>query len=63
MTYSQYLRILRLAAAGDVGCTDVEFIRAAHTKLYIYGRKREMRITRHEWLRSGLDQLHTAQGF
>lgn len=52
MLYSQYCRIE--AAAGGVGCTAREFVRAAHKKINAKGKTRALRDARHAWLRAGL---------
>ena len=54
MTFAQYLRIEN--DAGGVGCSDRQFIKAAHGLLSPDGRKRWLRDARHDWLREGLDE-------
>jgi hypothetical protein len=53
MTFAQYLRIEN--DAGGVGCSDRQFIEAAHGLLSPDGRKRWLRDARHAWLRDGLE--------
>ena len=56
MLFSQYVRIE--TRAGGVGCTDVEFIRAAHKSLHGPARfNHRFRADRHAWLREGLALL------
>ena len=52
MPWSQYLRIE--SAAGGIGCTDRQFIRACHSKLMPSAKTRQQRASRHAWIRSGL---------
>ena len=57
MTSAQYMRIER--KAGGKGCTCRQFIKACHTFLSAKGKSREMRETRHQWIREGLERLNT----
>jgi hypothetical protein len=57
MKHSQFLRIE--SKAGGVFCTPYQFIKAAFTVLSKQGKTRQMRDSRHAWLRSGLGQLTT----
>jgi len=52
MTFAQFLRIQ--TAAGGVGASQVQFIRAAHGVLSKLGKSPEYRTQRHAWLRQGL---------
>ena len=52
MTFEQYKRIED--AIGD-GCSNRQFIKAAHALLSTEGRKRWLRDARHAWLRKGLE--------
>jgi hypothetical protein len=53
MTSGQYMRIE--TAAGGVGCTEREFIRAARTLLDDQAKNNhQWRQQRHDWLRDGL---------
>lgn len=53
MIYSQYLRIE--SKAGGVFATRREIIRAARTMLSDYGKSRQARCNRHEWVREALE--------
>ena len=55
MTLAQYLRIED--AAGGVGCSDRQFIKAAHTLLSPADQSftKLVRDIRHAWLRDGLE--------
>jgi hypothetical protein len=53
MTFEQYKTIED--AAGGVGCSNRQFIKAARVLLSTEGRKRWLRDARHEWLRDGLE--------
>ena len=57
MTFGQYCRAEH--AAGGVRCSNREFIRAARRVLSPYGKSREVRQQRQEWLRDGLKKLAT----
>lgn len=60
MLYRQYCRIE--TRAGGVGCTDVEFIRAAHKSLLSQSRFHHLyRADRHAWLREGLALLEESR--
>lgn len=59
MNYGTYCRIE--SAAGGVGCTVREFIRAARAKLTYWGKSRDAREDRHEWLRKGLKHREDAR--
>ena len=59
MTFAQYLRIE--TAAGGIGCSYREFIRAARGMLSKEGKSRAMREARHIWIRDGLDRLESAR--
>ena len=60
MIYSQYCRIEK--RAGGVGCTNVEFIRAAHKSLLSQSRFHHLyRADRHAWLRAGLALLEKSR--
>ena len=53
MIYSQYLRIE--SKAGGVFATRLEIIRAARTMLSDYGKSRQARDNRHEWIGEALE--------
>ena len=53
MNYGQYLRIETLA--GGVACSNIQFIRALHTKLSRRAKKPEHRQWRHKLIREGLE--------
>ena len=53
MIYSQYIRIETLA--GGVACSNIQFIRALHTKISTLGKTRENREWRHKLIREGLE--------
>ena len=56
MLFSQYCRVE--TRAGGLGCTNVEFIRAAHKSLLSQSRFHHLyRADRHAWLREGLALL------
>ena len=59
MQFSQYCRIE--TAAGGVGCTPRQFIKAAHGLLSPKGKNRQSREARHAWLREGLAMLGGAR--
>ena len=59
MQHAQYLRIEALA--GGVHCTRRGLIRAARSRLSRAGKSRCNRPWRHDWLRSGLQQLVDAR--
>lgn len=60
MIYSQYCRIE--TRAGGLGCTNVEFIRAAHKSLLSQSRFHHLyRAARHAWLREGLALLEKSR--
>lgn len=59
MTYAQFCRIV--TRAGGIGCTNREFIRAAHSLLSKVGRSLEHRNARHTWIRSGLMYLNDSR--
>lgn len=59
MMHSQYLRIEH--AAGGAGCSNREFIRAAHAVLSKRGKSSAMRSFRHDFIRDGLAQLTEAR--
>ncbi len=59
MLYSQYLRIETIA--GGVGATTRQFIRACHTRLGKRGKSRELRDTRHKWIRDGIAEREYAR--
>lgn len=60
MIYSQYCRIE--TRAGGLGCTNVEFIRAAHKSLLSQSRFHHLyRADRHAWLREGLALLEKSR--
>ena len=62
MQFAQYKRIE--SKAGGVHCTAKEFVKAAHTCLSLYGKGRQARKNRHEWLRGGFALLnHTQHGY
>lgn len=56
MHYSQYLIIEK--EAGGRNCTDKQFIKACHTMRSAYGKSRQTRDSRHEWIREGLHYLN-----
>lgn len=61
MLFSQYVRIE--TRAGGLGCTNVEFIRAAHKSLLSQSRFHHLyRADRHAWLRDGLALLAQSRG-
>ena len=61
MLFSQYCRIE--TRAGGLGCTNVEFIRAAHKSLHGPARfNHRFRADRHAWLRDGLALLAQSRG-
>ena len=53
MIYSQYLRIE--SRAGGIFATRLEIIRAARTMLSDYGKSRQARDNRHEWIGEALE--------
>ena len=53
MIYSQYLRIE--SRAGGIFATRREIIRAALTMLSDYGKSRQARDNRHEWIGEALE--------
>ena len=53
MIYSQYLRIE--SRAGGVFATRRDIIRAARTMLSDYGKSRQARCNRQEWIRDALE--------
>lgn len=59
MHISSYERVE--TAAGGVTCTEREFIRQAVKLCSTVGRSRDMRLTRHNWIRSGLMTLRKAK--
>jgi hypothetical protein len=61
MLFSQYCRIETLA--GGVKCTRLELIRAARTMLSPYGKSRQARDNRREWLFEALEYHANARNF
>ena len=59
MLPAQYCRIE--TAAGGVGCTHREFIRACHGVLSTKGKSRGSRTWRHEWIREGFTHLENSR--
>ena len=53
MIYSQYLRIE--SRAGGAFATRRDIIRAARTMLSAYGKSRQARNNRHEWIGEALE--------
>ena len=53
MIYSQYLRIE--SKAGGVFATRCDIIRAARTMLSEYGKSRQARDNRHQWIGDALE--------
>ena len=59
MPYAQYLRVE--SAAGGIGCTYKEFVRACHSMLAPNARGFDKRELRHAWIRDGLRKLREAR--
>ncbi len=61
MLFSQYCRIETMA--GGAKCTRLELIRAARTMLSPYGKSRQARDNRHQWMREALNYHSNARNF